>query len=1094
MIRRALLLAASALASLAALSPAIATATPQVAWKLRLDSYPTSFPAGKQARYLLVASNVGAATATGPITFTDTLPPGLKPLGAEGEANDPGAGPISCSPPAGQTVSCETPGPIHAGFSPSVEIRLQVEAPEPSMLSDEAEVSGGGASAKASTTTTIAAAPPPFGFVGFDAPALDEEGGPATEAGSHPYNQLTELYFPTTEPGEKLLTGAGHLRDVTVDLPRGESADPAASPVLCTEAELITETSPGCPAPSAVGLVTAATGIGSLVAKSAPLYAMVPPPGAPAVFGFDALGVGIFIHVTGSVRSDSDYGLSGSVNDVLARSLNPVFGAGVEFWGDPSAAAHEASRGNCVDTVGPPCPATPQQTAFLTLPTQCPGEPSLYRSRVDSWEEPSPPFEEHEAQYESADLEGNPASLDGCNKLAFEPTIEAKTTSDVADSPSGLEFDLRQPQQTALGAPSTAALRDTTITFPKGLAVNASQAAGLGACSEQQIGFQGEEEGRLDFSKSPQQCPDAAKLGRIEVTSPLLVQRNAAHKVEIDPGTGAPVPEPLEGSLYIAKPFQNPFGSLVAVYLVIEDAKTGIVAKLAGEAQLDPQTGQITTRFEENPELPLEDIKAKLFGGPRGAFLTPPTCGTYTTSADLTPWSAPEGATATATDAFRLRSAPGGGSCPREATRMPNAPALSAGTLLPSAGKYSPLIFKLSREDGSQRLGEIEATLPPGLSAKLAGVSECSEAEIAKAKARERPEQGALEQADPSCPAASEVGTVNAAAGAGPTPYRAQGHAYLAGPYKGAPLSFVVITPAVAGPFDLGVVVSRIAVYLDPTTAQGRAVSDPLPQLLDGIPLDLRSVSLNMSRPSFTFNPTSCDVLSFSGSATSALGAVAPLSERFQAAGCASLPYKPKYHVRLFGPTHRGGHPRLRVIFEAKPGEANTARIVFALPHSEFIDQGHFRTICTRVQFAANQCPAGSIYGHITATSPQVDYRLEGPIYLRSSSHELPDVVAVLKGPPSQPVEVDLDGRVDSVNGGVRTSFETVPDASVTKAVVSLQGGKKGLFENSTNICKGANRATLKLNGQNGKTYDTKPLLRAECGKGAKKKHGGHKR
>ena len=185
------------------------------------------------------------------------------------------------------------------------------------------------------------------------------------------------------------------------------------------------------------------------------------------------------------------------------------------------------------------------------------------------------------------------------------------------------------------------------------------------------------------------------------------------------------------------------------------------------------------------------------------------------------------------------------------------------------------------------------------------------------------------------------------------------GHLYMAGPYKGAPLSAVIITPAVAGPFDLGVVVVRAAIYLDPETALVRTVSDPLPTILDGIPLDLRSATVRLARPKFTLNPTSCEPKSALATTTSVFGQPAALMSRFQVGGCKALPFRPKLHTRLFGPIHRGGHPRLRAVFEAKPGEANSARIVFALPKSEFIDQAHFRTICTRVQFAANQCPAG---------------------------------------------------------------------------------------------------------------------------------------
>ena len=325
--------------------------------------------------------------------------------------------------------------------------------------------------------------------------------------------------------------------------------------------------------------------------------------------------------------------------------------------------------------------------------------------------------------------------------------------------------------------------------------------------------------------------------------------------------------------------------------------------------------------------------------------------------------------------------------------------------------------------------------------------------------------------------------------GAGPSPYYAHGNAYLAGPYKGAPLSFVFITPAIAGPFDLGAVVVRAAVYIDPTTGQPRTVSDPLPQILQGIPLDLRSVSMRVDRPQFTINPTSCSPKEFTAKLGTTLGQLVPLSERFQVGGCKSLPYKPKLAANLFGPIHRGGHPRFKAVFTAKPNEANTKRIVLALPRSEFIDQAHFRTICTRVQFAANQCPAGSVYGHVRAMSPLVGYPLEGPVYLRSSNNKLPDAVAALRGPPSQPIEIDAVARVDSVNGGLRFTVPVLPDAPITKVIISAQGGKKGLFQNSTNICKGTHRIDLDLDGQNGKTADATPALRAQCkgSKGSKK-------
>jgi hypothetical protein len=1106
MIRRAASLTAAAallLGALGGLGPAAAAAIPRAAWKLAITPVPANFAPGSTSRYFLVATNVGGDSSVGEVTLKTTLPDGLTPVEAIGRNGDPARSVDPTCVISAPTVTCTTEEAVHPGRFLFATITAGVPSvPEGPTADLQGSVGGGGAGEVATTSPTpIQADPVSFDFLagaaGFSAPFNNLDGFPATQAGSHPYQSTFDLGFPV-ESINGALTGSGHLRDLTVDLPRGVIANPAATPVLCTEAELTSAGHPGCPDPSQLGvavITTTLSGGTEATLIPSPIYNMVPPPGAVAEFGTEAANIGIFVHLIASVRSDGDYGGTSTTNDILAIGTNPIFNLQAQLWGEPSGSAHDQIRGLCNGLVLPPCKAAEQKTALLTMPSDCPGKPITFKAHADSWEEPTV---EHEAEYANAELAGNPVSVEGCDELAFEPTIKVRPTTNLTDSPSGLDVDLHQELDleglsTALEGLSTANLKDATVTFPAGLSVNASQADGLAACTSEQIGLKTSIGATpIHFSKVPASCPDAAKLGTVEVSTPLLAQHDGEHKVLRDPETGEVITEPLHGSVYLAKPFDNPFGSLIAVYLTVEDPQTGIVAKLAGKVEPDPLTGQLSTKFTENPEQPLEDIRVHLFDGPRAGLQTPATCPSnvpYTTTTDLTPWSAPEGVDEHPESSFIPTTAPGGGPCPQSEAQMPNSPTFTAGTISPAAGAYSPLVMKLARQDGSQRLTRFDFTAPPGLSAKLAGVAECSEAQIARAQARSHPEEGALEKADPSCPTNSEVGVVDAGAGAGPTPLYVQGHVYLAGPYKGAPLSFVVITPAVAGPFDLGVVVTRAAVYLDSTTAQAHVVSDPFPAILDGIPLDLRSVAVKVGRPKFTLNPTSCDPKTFVGGATSVLGQIAPLSERFQAGGCKALPYKPKLHTRLFGPIHRGGHPRFRAVFEAKPGEANTARLVLALPHSEFIDQSHFRTICTRVQFAANQCPAGSIYGRIKAITPLLDYPLEGPIYLRSSSHELPDAVAALRGPPSQPLEVDVVGRVDSVNGGIRTTVETVPDAPLTKAVVTLQGAKKGLFQNSTNICKGVHRASLKLDGQNGKVSDSNPVMKADCPKAHKKGH-----
>jgi uncharacterized repeat protein (TIGR01451 family) len=1082
---------ALALTSLAIFLPAPAAAASSPAWQLSATSQPTNFIAGSSGKghYILIATNVGSAPATeagGEVTITDILPAGLSPVNPVAESKDPATAKFTCTT-VSQAVTCKSPGPVHPGFMVWADIPVNVTAPEGSALTDQAEVSGGGAlSTKASTVTRVSSSTPPFGFLpseeGFKVPMIDEDGLPAVQAGSHPYGATVDLNFPTVAPGG-FLTSAGHLRDLKINLPPGVLANPAATPTRCTEAELSSEGNPGCPNSSQIGTVTLTTFVLGVLPEPVPLYNMVPPPGAPAAFAFDALNVGIFPHVIASIRSESDYGATGTTSDILARGLNPILDIGTELWGDPSSSDHDFAR-ECPGPEGTSCKVEPQSNSLLSLPGSCSEAPLSYATSADSWEEPAPQFPEAFAEYKSADLEGNPVALDGCNQLKFEPTISVSPTTNLAESPSGLDVDLHQPQDFNLGSVMTAQLKDATVTLPSGLSVNPSQADGLGVCTPSQVGMLTEVgQSPAHFSAEPSSCPASATLGTVEVTSPLLAQyEDAGTKVTTNPETGQPLPEPLHGSVYLAKPFDNPFGSLLAIYLTVEDPKTGIFAKLAGRVIPDPQTGQLTTRFEENPQLPLEDVRLHLFGGARGSLITPPTCGAHTTSSDLTPWSTPEGADARPASSFQTTGEPGGGACPTSEGAAANKPAFSAGTISPQAGAYSPFVLKISREDGSQRLTGIDTTLPEGLTGKLAGIPECGGAQIAQAESRSRPEEGRLERESPSCPAASEVGTVVVGAGAGPTPLYTTGHAYLAGPYKGAPLSLAVIVPAIAGPFDLGTVVTRVALHLESETTQIHAVSDPLPTILDGIPLDIRSVALRMGRPGFTLNPTSCEPLAITGVATSSLGQAAALNQRFQVGGCSALPFRPKLSLRLKGKVRRTAHPTLIANLKAKEGEANIGRAQVKLPHSVFLDQGHIKTVCTRVQFAAASCPAGSIYGSAEATSPLLGYPISGPVYLRSSSHELPDLVAQLKGPASQPIEIDLDGKTDSVKGALRNTFEAVPDAPVSTFHLELFGGKRGLVEMSSGFCA-APKATVKLTAHSGKIYDTTPAVAAKCPK-----------
>jgi hypothetical protein len=1096
----AALLAAAALASPASAAPA------RAAWKLSLVPIPANLAPGAEGELQLRLTNVGGAASDGSaIDLEVTLPEQLEVVGASGIAAHYSEGAEPQCTVAGQLVTCTTDQQVQASDILPITITYAVApATTDQTLSLDASVQGGGGLGTAIDSELVVSADPLFGFLGpLTAPLTNPDGTPATQAGGHPAQYTVDFNFPTVRTvaqGGDLIKASDPVRTILTDLPPGLIADPAATPRLCTEAEFLQlddKDEEGCPFASQVGVIditTAVAGVGGITPVPSPLYNMVPPPGAPAELAFDAASAGIKVHLIAGVRSDSDYGAYAEVEDALALGLHPLFGAQAKIWGDPSSHAYDLMRGyirasgeaGCLKLFVP-CEVADAPSAFLTNPVHCTGAPDTTEVAASTW---GAPETFTRATYASADLEGNQATMSGCNALSFEPTITASPTTNLADSPSGLDVDLHQPQDLDKHHTATAELKDASVTLPAGMSVNPSQADGLGACSLAQIGFTGETAaGRLDFSKQPNSCPDAAKLGTAEVTTPLLAERNAAHELELNPETGQPIPTPLHGAVYLAEPFHNPFDSLLAIYLAVEDPLTGTIAKLAGRVEPDPQTGQLTTVFEENPQLPIEDIRLHLFGGARGALITPPSCGTHTTTTSLVPWSAPETPEAHPSSSFQTTAMPGPGACPASPDAAANAPTFSAGTTDPQAGAYSPFVLKLSREDGTQRLSGFDTLLPPGLTGKLTGIPACTEAGLAQAAARSNPEEGILERNNPSCPAASALGTVTVGAGAGPTPFYTQGTAYLAGPYKGAPLSMAVITPAIAGPFDLGTVVVRAALYLDPDTARIHAVSDPFPTILHGIPLDLRSVVVDLDRPDFTLNPTSCDPLAITGSATSVFDQAAPLSQRFQVGGCSSLPFGPKLSLALKGSVKRSAHPSLIARLRARPGEANIARAQVKLPHAVFLDQAHIRTVCTRVQWAADTCPTGSVYGRAEATTPLLGYPLAGLVYLRSSNHPLPDLVAKLKGPASQPIEIDLAGKTDSVKAALRNTFEAVPDAPVSRFRLELFGGKRGLVEMSDGFCS-HRKANVQLTAQNGKTHNTRPVVGAKCPK--PNRHGKH--
>ncbi len=737
-------------------------------------------------------------------------------------------------------------------------------------------------------------------------------------------------------------------------------------------------------------------------------------------------GSDIFAHILGNVDPSGNYSLMAKAGDVIQYgSLSDL---AVTLWGNPSDPSHDHLRGKC-DAGGSAtqaCPVPDSQTPYLTMPSACSG-PLSAGIDLTSWQTNTT----DSATAETTDAsDGSPVGVTGCSSLQFNPTLKARPTTNVADSPSGLDVDLKVPQTNSQDTPATSNLKDATVTLPPGLVLNPSAANGLDGCSSSQIGLTSAiGQAPIRFNGDSPSCPDASKIGTAEVDTPLL-------------------DDPLNGSVYLAKPDDNPFGSLLAIYIVVEEH--GVLIKLAGHVVADPDTGQLVTTFSDNPQLPFADFKLNFKSGPHGTLRTPDTCGAYSTTSSLTPWSG--NAAATPHDDYAISQGPGGACAATEADQ-PNSPSFDAGTVEPIAGAFSHFVLNLNRDDGTQQFSSVTVSPPPGLVAKLAGTASCAEAGIAQAQGRDQRGDGATELSDPSCPASSQVGVVDVAAGAGPSPYWTQGKVYMAGPYKGEPLSFVIITPAVAGPFDLGVVVTRVAIHIDPTTAQITTTSDPLPTILDGIPLDIRSARVKLDKPNFTLNGTSCDATSINGSLLSTLSQTAQLSQPFQLAECSSLGFKPSLKLGLKGGHLRNGHPAFTSVLTYPSGDyANLRKAQVVLPPSMQLDQSHIQAPCTRPQFAAGQCPDASVIGSVTATSPLLDYQLSGPVYLRTGNNPLPDIVLALHGPASQPIEIDQVGKIDTVNARLRTTFESVPDAPLSKAVISLVGGSKGLLVNNTNL------------------------------------------
>jgi hypothetical protein len=895
----------------------------------------------------------------------------------------------------------------------------------------------------------------------------------STQAGGHP-----DLQFGFALKNAKRQQADGNNtpcdcenpNHVTIHAPAGLVGIPHAYP-RCTTAQLLSIT---CPVDSQVGVVEAglSTTPADDVPITLPVFNMIPRNGEAGLLAFALVGTPVF-EIFDS-RTDSDYGLDTTF--VNYNGLPTGFGNQI-LWGVPADPVHDVLRfafeeGEGIfqelcdasgvfslpSTAGPTAsPAGPHSATRMCGPTGI-------RSKETPSNSPLRPFiqapttcgipltsfiEVHGFDGTTTHGSADYPATTGCDQLSFNPSLAAKPTTTEADAPSGMDIDLTVPQFQSPATPSPSQIRASTVTLPPGFTINPNAADGKTACMDFEANF-----GTL----AQAQCPESAKIGTLEIESALL-------------------PGPLPGYMYIGQPLP---GTRYRVFLVADGFEVHV--KLAGTLVPDPVTGQLSITFTNLPQTPFARFVMHIFGSERGSLATPTRCGTYEVTSTFTPWNSilPD---QTSKQTFTLDSGPGGKPCP--GSPRPFDPSFEAASASNTAGAHSTFAADFVRADGDQFLTAIEVTEAPGAVASLKGVPYCPEATIDQLQATSY--SGLAELASPACPADSQIGTVVAGAGAGSRPIHVSGKLYLAGPYKGAPLSLLVVIPAVSGPYDLGVVATRAAIEVDPLTARVTAVSDPLPQIIGGIPLRTRRVQVSLDRPGFAINPTSCDASSVDATMTADEGTTARHSVHYQVANCAALSYAPRLSLVFTGGVRRRGHPAIHATVTTAADEANSRSISVTLPKGLLLDQSHIRTICTRVNFAADACPSGSRIGKVQVDSPLLDQPLSGSAYLRSSKQELPDLALDLEGQ----FDIEAIGHIDSVNGRLRTTFDSIPDVPVSRIDLDLVGGAKGLLQNTESLCGKSRKASVRMIGQNGARLNPRVEIRPACGKDARRRRPG---
>ena len=948
-----------------------------------------------------------------------------------------------------------------AGLTPSTQYTVCLRAQD-----------AAGEALSAPATFTTLPAPEPFGLHSLEVAAVNQNGSPDVQAGSHPYKLTTRFVLNELEEfetGHFRPSGDG-LKDVRVELPPGFVGNPNATP-KCSYHEF---TERKCPIDTAVG--EAATYLGEGEERTPlfitnPVYNIETPAGIPAEFGYLVKGlVPIFLDV--SVRTGGDYGITVNVRNI--PEILAIDGSKVTIWGVPAEPIHDPLRGKCLgegegrnepkeeESV---CPNPGVEGAvnipvqpLLTNPTSC-GVPRTATLSVDTWEEPG----------SFVSLPSALPELSGCDQLDFSPTIGVTPDGTAGSTPTGLNVELHVPQESTTNPVGLAEadVKDTTVALPPGVQLSPSAADGLQACSNAQIGFKGvnpatgadEFTPRLPGSILAAQageteplrpgvnfCPDASKIANVRIVTPLLEHE-------------------LTGSVYLAAPQnftglpENPFSSLIAMYLVAEEPNTGVLVKLPGRVSLNEETGQITTTFENTPQVPFSELKLEFYGTARAPLATPALCGTYSTESSFTPWSAAPAVHPPAS--FQITSGPNGSPC---SDPLPFSPTLASGTTNINSGSFSELTTTLGREDGNQNIQSVTLHYPAGVSGLLSGVKLCGEA-AANAG---------------TCGPESQIGESTVSVGLGGDPFTVLGgKVYITGPYEGAPFGLSIVNPAKAGPFDLQEgrpVVVRAKIEVDPITAALTVTTNPsgpyaIPHMIEGIALNIKHVNVLINRPNFTFNPTNCNPTQVTGTINSDEGAGSPVAIPFQVTNCGDLKFAPKFAVSTSGKTSRanGASLAVRLTYPTGPNYANIARVKVDLPKQLPSRLTTLQKACVAKVFEANPagCPAASIIGHAKAITPLIPVPLEGPaIFVSHGGEAFPSLTMVLQG---DGVTIELVGTTFISKAGITNStFKTVPDQPVGSFELTLPEGKYSALAANGNLCTSKLAMPTEFLAQNG--------------------------